>query len=104
MIADIHDWNYKEFAQGRFDIIASSVPCQMYSCAHTRAATPRDMPAANKNVQRVLEIVDYFKPAMFWTENPTTAALESQDIVQFLKRINISYCMYSDWGYMSVSL
>lgn len=30
----------------------------------------------------------------------TTGALKSQDIVQHLKRINISYCMYSDYGYM----
>ncbi len=99
IIADIHEWNYKEVGRGRFDIIAASVPCQMYSCARTRAAIPRDIPAANNNVECVLEIVDYFNPAVFWIENPTTGALKSQDIVQHLKRINISYCMYSDWGH-----
>ncbi len=68
IIADIHEWNYKEFGRGRFDIIAASVPCQMYSCARTRAATPRDIPGANKNVERVLEIVDYFNPEHCWIE------------------------------------
>ncbi len=72
----------------------------MYSCAQTRAVTPRYIPAANMNVERVLEIVEYFNPTVFWIENPTTGALKSQDIVQQLKRVNISYDMYSDWGYM----
>ncbi len=70
VLADIHDWNYREFSRHRFDIIAASVPCQMYSCARTRAVTPRDIPAANKKVECVLEIVEYFNPTMFWIENP----------------------------------
>jgi site-specific DNA-cytosine methylase len=77
ILADIHDWNYKEFDKDRFDIIAASVPCQMYSCARTKAATPRDIPAANRNVQHVLDIIDYFKPAVFWIENPVCVYIVS---------------------------
>ena len=100
LLIDIHDWDYTTLSKDRFDIIAASVPCQMYSCARTKAATPRDIPAANRNVQKVLDIVEYFQPHVFWIENPTTGALKSQDLVQHLKRIDVSYCMYSDWGYM----
>ncbi len=49
---------------------------------------------------RVLDIVEYFKSVAFWIENPSTGALKSQPIVQHLKRIDVSYCMYLDWGYM----
>ncbi len=100
LLIDIHEWDYRKVSRRRFDIIAAIVPCQMYSCAHTRAILPRDIPAANRNVARVLDMVKYFEPAVFWIENPTTGCLKSQDLVQHLKRIDVSYCMYSDRGYM----
>ena len=70
VLIDIHDWDYKVYPPGHFDVIGASVPCQMYSCARTRATTPRDIPAANRNVERVLDMVAYFAPAVFWIENP----------------------------------
>ncbi len=72
LLIDIHEWDYRTLSRHRFDIIAASVPCQMYSCARTRAATPRDIPAANRNVAKVLDIVEYFKPSVFWIENPVS--------------------------------
>ena len=57
LLIDIHDWQYEHLPAGRFDIIAASVPCQMYSCAPTRAVMPRDVEGANRNVQKVLDIV-----------------------------------------------
>ena len=56
----IHDWNYREMSIWRLDVlyslVAVSVPCQMYSCARTRAATPCDIPATTRIVERVLDI------------------------------------------------
>lgn len=72
LLIDIHDWEYKHLPAGRFDIIAASVPCQMYSCARTRAVMPRDIAGANRNVQKVLDIVKHFKPTVFWIENPVS--------------------------------
>lgn len=69
LLIDIHEWQYEHLPAGRFDIIAASVPCQMYSCARTRAVTPRDIPAANKNVHKILYIVEHFKPTVFWIKN-----------------------------------
>jgi site-specific DNA-cytosine methylase len=97
--ADVHEWNYKQFGRGGFDIIAASVPCQMYSCARTRAATPRDIPAANKNIERVLEIVDYFNQAVFWIENPVTIFL---NIMSSTAHMIIQTCLWlqlhiSEW-------
>lgn len=51
----------------------------------------RDIAGANRNVQKVLDIVKHFQPAVFWIENPTTGLLKSQDLVQHLKRIDVSY-------------
>lgn len=65
LLIDIHEWQYEHLPAGKFDIIAASVPCQMNSCARTRAVTPRDMLAANRNVQKVLDIVEHHEPAVF---------------------------------------
>ena len=65
---DILTWNYKQFDPKHFDFIWASPPCTEYSIAKTTAK--RDIPAANKIVQKTLEIIDYLKPTYFVLENP----------------------------------
>lgn len=75
----------------------------MYSVARTKAKLPRDIQGANAIVQRVLDIIKYFKPSVAILENPATGALKHQPMVQNLTSHVVHYCRYSEWGYRHVT-
>ncbi len=79
---------------GRFYCIWASPPCTHYSRARTTASTPRDLEGADRLVRRVLEIIDYHKPASFFIENPQTGLLKDRDVVSGLSFSDTSYCKY----------
>ena len=92
---DIMDWDYRAFAPGHFDTIWASPPCTMYSIART-TGPPRDIPAANRIVLRVLEIIDYLKPTHWFLENPDSGYLKAQPFMAGLGYVVLDYCQYSE--------
>ena len=90
---DILTWNYKQFDPKHFDFIWASPPCTEYSIAKTTAK--RDIPAANKIVQKTLEIIDYLKPTYFVLENPQTGYLKNQHFMEGRHFVYLDYCKYS---------
>ena len=46
---------------------------------------------------RVLEIIDYFKPKYYWIENPATSKMKTY--ITDLPFYDVDYCKYSDYGY-----
>ena len=71
----------------------------MYSVARTKAKTPRDIAGANRVVQRVLDIIEYFQPTVATIENPSTGGLKWQPFMQNILVHTLTYCRYSDFGY-----
>ena len=94
---DLLDWTYTVYPPGYFKIVAASVPCAEYSIAKTTA--PRDFERADELVHRVLEIVEYFGPKIWWIENPRTGYLKDREMMENLDFVDIDYCQFSDWGY-----
>ncbi len=95
---DILEWDYrKAFEPGHFAIIAAGVPCTEYSIALT--TRPRNLEYADKIVAKTLEIIAYFRPKMWWIENPRFGLLKERDIMSNIKFIDVDYCQFSEWGY-----
>ena len=67
LVMDLFDWNYTVYPPGYFKIIAASVPYAEYSIAKTTA--PRDFAMADALVCRVLELVQYLEPKIWWIES-----------------------------------
>ena len=93
---DIMEWDYKSYPKNSFDIIWASPPCTEYSKAKSQGI--RDIKGANKIVLRTIEIINYFKPLIWFIENPQTSLLKQQP---FMKQLEIDYyyhdadyCMY----------
>jgi site-specific DNA-cytosine methylase len=68
---DIMVWDFKTFPRGYFDAIWASPVCTHYSCARTKARTPRDFEWADGLVLKTLEIIEYFNPPVWYIEKPT---------------------------------
>jgi hypothetical protein len=94
---DIKMWNYGKYPIHHFDIIFSSPPCEQYSMLKTRGE--RKIEEANEIVLCTLEIIDYFKPKVWFIENPATGLLKEQSFMQGLPYYDVDYCKYSDFGY-----
>ena len=70
---DILGWDYQAaFQPGHFDFIWASPPCTEYSRAKSRGI--RKIDEANEVVKRTLEIIEYFSPEHYLTENPPDRA------------------------------
>ena len=110
---DIMDWDYKSYPRDSFDIIWSSPPCTFYSNLQncwmgrrkadgiliTKEVLENQRIESDKLIRRTLEIIDYFNPELWFMENPQRGQLKNRDIVKGLPFYDVSYCMYSDWGY-----
>ena len=118
---DILTWDYKkDFKQGDFDIITASPVCLYWSVLRncwkgrkfknsdeivTTETLQRDIDLYGKPmVDKVFEIIEYFKPKYYWIENPKSSSMwkyiktkwDFDDDERFL---TFDYCKYSDWGY-----
>jgi site-specific DNA-cytosine methylase len=109
---DIMDFDYKQYDKDEFDIVWGSPPCQSYSVLQntwkgrmrngkifTQDDIDNMMNEADKLVLKTFEIIDYFKPELWFVENPATGNLKNRDIMKDISFYDVSYCMYSDWGY-----
>jgi hypothetical protein len=112
---DIMTWDYKnDYKEGEFDIITASPVCLWWSIlrlswvgrklkAHgdkiiTKEILQNDINIYGKPmVDKVREIIDYFKPKYYWIENPCSGSMK--DYIRDLPYYDVDYCQYSNWGY-----
>jgi hypothetical protein len=92
-VADIMEWDYKQYPKGHFDFCWGSPCCTHFSRARTTAKTPRDLLGACALVAKTLEIFEYFQCA-YALENPQTGLLKEQSIMQGLPFNDVTYCKY----------
>lgn len=89
---NILDWDYRKYPTGHFEAIWASPPCTQYSIAKSQGV--RDIVGANAIVKRTLEIIEYFKPTVWFMENPQTGLLKKQDVVKNIPFYDVDYCQY----------
>jgi hypothetical protein len=78
---------------GNVDLIWASPPCTHYSCARTKAKTPRDLDGSDALVQKVLDLADSLC-CYFLIENPHSGLLKTRPVVQGLHMEVLDYCRY----------
>ena len=110
---DIMNFDYKQYPKDYFDIVFGSPPCTAYSnlqsCwlgrkkkkggIYTQEKMDAEMNDADRIVQKAQEIIEYFNPQWWFIENPQTGKLKKREIMKDIPFYDVSYCMYSDWGY-----
>jgi len=117
---DIMTWNYKQYPTDAFDIITASPVCLWWSHLREcwigrkcRSIHPTEVITkqhildhieeyGKPMVDRVIEIIEYFKPSFWWIENPQNGKMKNyiQDkYPQYNTFYDIDYCQYSDFGY-----
>jgi len=74
---DILTWDYEQYEPGYFDIIWASPDCTSWSIAtHRHRVLPNLTPLTETArlgellIHKTLEIIDYFKPHIYFIENP----------------------------------
>jgi len=110
---DILDFDYKQYDKDEFDIIWASPPCTFYSSLQncwigrkkkdgiitTKETIEENMKEADNLILKTFEIIDYFDCEYWFMENPATGKLKNREIMKDIPFYDVSYCMYSDWGY-----
>ena len=106
---DIMTWNYKIYPVGYFHIITASPVCVWWSCMR-RAVLSNERIQNDINelgkpmLDKVIEIIEYFKPNYYWIENPQTGSMKEyikEKHPKYYKNKIVDYCSYDDnIGYM----
>ena len=110
---DVMDFDYKQYPKDYFSIVWASPPCTYYSNLQncwigrkkkdgiltTKETIEEKRKESDKLILKTLEIIEYFKPEVWFMENPQKAQLKDRDVVKDIPFYDVSYCMYSDWGY-----
>tara|TARA_R110000851_G_scaffold160764_1_gene304064 strand:- start:63 stop:752 length:690 start_codon:yes stop_codon:yes gene_type:complete len=120
--SDIMTWDYKsQFNEGDFYIITASPVCLFWSALRffwigreSKTIKPQggivSMDDINADIEKygkpmvdkVIEIIEYFKPSFYWIENPKTSSMKhyiAEKYPQYNIFYDVDYCKYSDWGY-----
>ena len=108
---NILDFDYKQYSKDYFGVIWASPPCVEYSKLqdgwlnrirkgklYTKEQQEIEMKESDKLVFKTLEIINYFKPELWFIENPF-GRLKDRDIMKNIPYYIVDYCKYSDWGY-----
>ena len=105
---DVMSWDYTVYEPGHWDVIWSSPPCETFSTVrrsnvgrngYTREGMEQDMMERGVPLLRKTEeIIAYFKPTLWYIENPQTGLMKNfiDPAVPFY---DVDYCKYTDWGY-----
>ena len=72
--ADILLWDHTVYEPGAFDFIWASVPCESFSRARSTGGA-RPLERADALVKRTLDILAYFRDALWVVENPAGSLL-----------------------------
>jgi len=109
---DILKFDYKQYDKDSFDIITASPPCVYYSILQqiwigkkkkdgifTQEKYEKCLELADSWVKKTLEIIDYFKPRLWFIENPQSGKLKERIFMKGIPFYDVDYCMYSNWGY-----
>ena len=92
-------WDYRSaYPVGYFDVVAASPPCTEYSTAMSRRR-PRRLEEADALVAKAIEVIQHFKPRLWWVENPRWGLLRTRDVVQGLPYIDLDYCQFGLGGF-----
>ena len=112
---DIMTWDYKQFPSGYFDLITASPVCLYWSTCRNcwigrkcKSIHPTDIITkkhleddidkyGKPMVDKVREIIDYFKPKYYLIENPQTGKMKNY--ITDLPYYDVDYCKYSNYGY-----
>jgi hypothetical protein len=85
---------------GEFDMIWASPPCTTFSVASIGRHWKHGKPSAeavmgNKILARTIEIINLFRPAYFFIENPR-GMMRTLPIMASLPHRTVTYCQYGD--------
>jgi site-specific DNA-cytosine methylase len=106
---DIMTWDYKnDFNVGDFDVITASPVCLWWSCMRRCRIKEDKIKEDIENlgkpmIDKVIEIIEYFKPNFWWIENPQTGKMKNyieEKYPLYNTFYDVDYCKYSEWGYM----
>ena len=76
---DILTWDYTVFRVDHFDAVWASPACREFSIARSNAKRPRDLVGADALVQKTLDIIEDFKPTVWFIENPQSSLLTKRE-------------------------
>lgn len=100
---NIMEWNYKEYPVGYFKIIWASPECKIFSMLQNtligrKWKTKEHLEQERKKnwcfVLKVLEIIDYFKPEVYFIENPYYSAMKDIPEMKILSSFHFDYCAF----------
>ena len=84
----------QEMIDGTPDLVWASPPCTHYSRARTTAKTPRDLEGSDRLVNKVFEIISWYK-CPYFMENPQ-GMMRHRPMMQGVPRRTVDDCQYAD--------